>query len=109
MKQENLNLAHALAECIHVCNYCFSSCLEEEDVKMMKECIKLDKECAEICAATLATIYPGNHFTNEMLILCKKACLACAEECGKHSYEHCQTCARVCQACAKMCEEFRQA
>ena len=109
MKEESLSLARTLAECIHVCNFCFNSCLEEEDVKMMKECIKLDKECAEICAATLATVYPGNHMTNEMLELCRKACEACAGECSKHSNEHCQTCAKVCRACARACEEFKQA
>ena len=41
--QEKINLAHKISECILMCNYCFNACLEEDDVKMMKECIRLDK------------------------------------------------------------------
>lgn len=109
MKEESLHIARMLGECIHVCNYCFNACLDEEDVNMMTECIRLDKECVQVYSATLATIYPGSHLAQDMLALCKKACLACAEECSKYSHEHCQTCARVCRACATACEEFKQA
>jgi hypothetical protein len=30
-------------------------------------------------------------------------CQACADECGKHSHGHCQTCAAACQQCAMSC------
>lgn len=44
------------AECIEVCykcatacDYCAASCLKEEQVDMMRECIRLDMQCANIC------------------------------------------------------------
>lgn len=101
-------VSYALAECIHICNECFNACLNEDDVKMMTECIKLDKECSAICAATLGLIYKDAHFMKEMLTLCEKACNACAEECGKHSYDHCKECAKACKECAKACREFME-
>ena len=37
-------------KCMEICNSCYSACLQESDVKMMVECIRLDRECADICA-----------------------------------------------------------
>lgn len=106
MKEESRNLAHILAECVHACNDCFSACLKEKDVAMMAECIRLDKACAEICATTLSMVYAGSHFKQEILILCKNICHACAQECGKHAFDHCQECAKACEACASACSEY---
>jgi len=106
MLEKAIQLSHKLAECVHACNYCFNACLEEEDVMMMKNCIRLDKECALVCQATLGLIYPGSQFKKEVLDLCEKACESCAEECNKHPMDHCKECARVCEECAKACSEF---
>jgi len=106
MLQKAIELSHKLAECVHACNYCFSACLAEENVKMMRKCIQLDKECAAICQSTLGLIFPDSHFKKEALVLCEKACRACANECKKHSFEHCKECARVCEECAQACADF---
>ncbi len=106
MLEQNRNLSQKLAECVSACNHCFSACLEEEDVKMMIKCIQLDKECALICATALQLVYGNAHFTTDMLKLCEKACRACAEECGKHRYDHCKECAKVCNECAEACRKF---
>lgn len=106
MKEESRRLAHALAECIHACNDCFNGCLEEKHVEKMKKCIRLDKECAEICGTALAMVYAGSHYKQEILTLCKNICHDCAEECKRHPEDHCQECAQMCETCAKVCGEF---
>lgn len=106
MKEASKNLSHKLAECVHACNDCFSACLNEEDIKMMVGCIRLDKECAEICATTLNMVYMDARFSRQMLTLCKEVCEACEKECRKHPVDHCQECADACKACAAECGNF---
>lgn len=33
--------------CMVACNHCYTACLDEHDVAMMKECIRLDRQCAQ--------------------------------------------------------------
>lgn len=35
--------------CATACDNCAASCLDEENLEMMRECIKLDIQCANIC------------------------------------------------------------
>src|ERR1700681_4582009 len=49
--------------CADACDYCSIACQQEDDVKMMAECIRLDLDCAAICrlaAAYMAREYAGN-------------------------------------------------
>ncbi|MCD7901773.1 MAG: four-helix bundle copper-binding protein [Bacteroides sp.] len=105
--EKKKEVAHKLAECVIYCNHCFSSCLEEEDVKMMKKCIRLDKDCAEVCQFTLGMLH-RSPFVDGYLEMCIKVCEACAEECSKHQNEHCQECAKMCKECAEVCRNFRE-
>lgn len=106
MLEKSRDLSEKLAICIHACNDCLFSCLEEEDVKMMTECIKLDKDCSVLCSATLQLVHKNGKFVEEILALCEKACNACADECRKHPQEHCQECAKACDDCAQACRKF---
>lgn len=106
MEKKMTELTAALAHCVAACNHCFDACLREEDVKMMAECIKLDKECAEICALALSQSASNSPFTSKTLKLCIIACNVCADECGKHRYDHCRECAEVCRKCAEVCREY---
>lgn len=38
--------------CFEACEFCATSCLREEDVKMMVKCIQLCRDCATICVTT---------------------------------------------------------
>jgi len=107
--EKKLELSHKLAECILACNYCLDACLDEQQVNMMTECIRLDKQCVVLCSATLEVLHKNSRFIKDMLELCAKACEACAEECSKHQYKHCQDCAKACKACAQSCRDFLQA
>jgi len=42
-------LVRTVTACQAACNNCFDACLEEDDVKMLAECIRLDRECADAC------------------------------------------------------------
>ena len=47
----NEKLISALGNCINHCNYCADACLDEDNVKMMVDCIRTDRVCAEVCSS----------------------------------------------------------
>lgn len=104
-REAKKELIRVLGECVNTCNHCFSACLKEEDVKMMVECIRLDRECSEVCSFTILMLRKGK-FVSKYLELCQMVCEACAEECGKYQHEHCKRCAEKCKECAQKCKEF---
>lgn len=105
--EKKKEILHLMADCVNACNHCFSSCLKEDDVKMMTDCIRLDKECAEVCSFTIL-MFHNSPFVDNYLELCIKVCDACGEECAKHDNEHCRMCAEACKKCADACRDFRQ-
>lgn len=101
---QNTSLLPLLAECAAACNHCSSACLGEKDVHMLAVCIKLDLDCAEICATTAAFVARGSLHAGHLLKECAEICLQCAEECEKHAHmEHCKRCAEACRKCAEAC------
>lgn len=104
MEQRNRVFFDKVADCQRACNMCFDACLKEENVKMMAECIRLDRECADLCGIALDFAGRDSIAAKDLIALCGKVCEACAAECEKHSHmEHCQECARACRECAKAC------
>ncbi|MBP3952218.1 four-helix bundle copper-binding protein [Bacillus suaedae] len=96
----------ALHECMIACNHCYDACLEEDDIAMMAKCIRLDRECADICAYLEQAISRGTPFISELAEVCAKICTECGNECKKHDHEHCQKCAEACMACAEACKKL---
>ena len=101
------NCIDACLACAALCNHCASSCLQEEEVKMMARCIQLDMECAALCYAAAQLMSLGSANAEAICELCAKACEACAEECGKHQTKHCQECAEACRQCAAACRAMK--
>ncbi|WP_085505930.1 four-helix bundle copper-binding protein [Thalassobacillus devorans] len=95
-----------LHECMESCNHCYISCLGEEHVKEMAECIRLDRECADICSLFEQSLTRDTPYVQELAQLCAKACRDCGEECAKHDHDHCQKCAEACRKCADECEKL---
>lgn len=89
--------------CVAACNFCASSCLKEEDVKMMAKCISTDMDCAEICRTTGILLARNSEHGKHLLKECAEVCEACAAECGKHEHDHCKACAKACTECAEAC------
>ncbi|WP_301626353.1 four-helix bundle copper-binding protein [Paenibacillus apis] len=96
----------ACLACMNACNYCYVSSLKEYELAMLRECIRLDRECADICAFTAEALSRNTLFALEISALCAKACDACAEECEKHSHDHCHQCAEACRRCAEACRQM---
>lgn len=104
--EQNNALIEALARCAAECSHCASACLDEDDVKMMVRCIKLDIDCSEICQLAISYVSRGSEHVSQILKACSEICSACAEECEKHAdhMDHCRRCAEVCWECAEACE-----
>jgi len=77
-------------KCMIACNHCYSACLDEDHVGMMKECIRLDRECADICEFAAHAMSMNSKYAKEICLACAEACEACGNECQKHDHEHCQ-------------------
>ncbi|WP_187264673.1 four-helix bundle copper-binding protein [Pontibacter beigongshangensis] len=104
----NKDLIRTLAECAAACNHCSVACLQEEDIKMMVACIRLDMDCAKICLAAQDYVARDSRYAREILQQCAKICRDCGEECDKHKAEHCKICAEACFRCAEACEQYQR-
>src|SRR5688500_6962059 len=111
------NVSRALVTCIEECLSCTQSCtscadacLAESSVEHLRQCIRLNLDCADLCstAAALLTRRTGANpqVLRAALELCAFVCRLCAEECARHAemHEHCRVCAEACRACQKACE-----
>ena len=105
---EHHDLVIALNNCAAECNHCTTACLDEENVKMLAACIKLDIDCAEICTLTASLLARGSDHGHHLLKECAEVCDKCATECEKHAQmgmDHCRKCAEACRACSEACRK----
>lgn len=104
---ENNNvLIEALQNCVTACEYCADACLNEESLSSLVTCIRLDRDCADICAAALTLLIRDSSYTRSVIELCEQTCADCAEECEKHEHDHCRECAEACRRCEELCREY---
>jgi len=104
--EKNKQLISMLNACAAECNHCTIACLDEQDVKMLTKCIKLNIDCAEICKLAVSFLSRGSDHSDHILKECAELCEACAKECEKHKQmEHCKVCAEVCHKCAEACNQ----
>ena len=105
--EKNQVLIDALNNCATECGHCAMACLDEDDVKMMVKCIKLNIDCAEVCRLTASLLSRGSEHGHHLAKECTEVCDACAEECEKHAHsQHCRECAEVCRHCAEECRNM---
>ena len=96
--------------CAQACTSCADACLAEPKVSELRQCIRLDLDCADLCAATAALASRRTGSNEEVLLqtleLCSLACRKCAEECERHAehHEHCRICADECRSCEHACK-----
>jgi hypothetical protein len=114
LNQKNVTMAHheellkKLSECASACEWCHDACLGEENVKMLADCIRLDRDCAKICLLTSGLVASHSPWASRMVKLCEEICTECAEECENHDMDHCRNCAGACRACAGACRDFQE-
>lgn len=97
--------------CAQACTSCADGCLAEQRVAELRQCIRLNLDCADVCAATatLAIRRTGSdeEVVRKMFDACITACRLCGEECQRHAshHEHCRICAAACRQCEAACQE----
>ena len=101
----------ACYDCAQTCTVCADACLGEEMVSELVGCIRLDLDCADICAATgqIASRRTAGDMglVRRMIETCAEACRVCGDECARHAdrHEHCRICAESCRRCEQACRE----
>ncbi len=104
--KEHANGHNALQACAAACESCVTGCLNEEDVKAMVPCIKLCRDCADICSLSAQFMARDSAHAAHLCGLCATICDACGAECAKHKMEYCQQCAEACKKCAEECRKM---
>ena len=95
--------------CAQSCTACADACLAESDLDALKQCIRLNLDCADICVATgtIASRQTGSNgpVVRQMLEICAEICWLCGEECRIHAgaHDHCGICADECRSCEEAC------
>ena len=100
------DIVRSLNECILACEMCGSACLKEEDINPMAKCIRLTRECADICRLGVRLLSNESELSEIYIGLCADICSKCAEECEKHDHDHCKNCAEACRKCHQICKEY---
>ena len=99
----------ACFDCTQACVACADACLAEESVDKLRECIRLNLDCADVCytAAVLGLRQPSSDksISGALFALCAEMCRRCGDECMQHAehHEHCRICAEVCRSCEQAC------
>ena len=96
----------ACVQCAQECEHCADASLSEKNVAKMAECIRLDRDCAEICWTASAYMSRGSQFASDICRICAEICDLCGAECEKHEPDHCQRCAQACHRCAEECRQM---
>jgi hypothetical protein len=105
----------ALVECANTCTQCADACLSEPDVAPQVACIRLNLDCADVCAATSRVVARQTDVDAEvvrrLLDACITACRSCADECARHAphMAHCDICAQSCRRCEQACRDLVEA
>ena len=105
-RADNRAVLDALSRCIAACELCADACLDEADIKIMVPCIRLDRDCADICRLTAALIARGSDHAMHVLKECIEVCQKCHDECAKHDDAHCKQCAEACKTCVAACKSY---
>ncbi len=108
-----------LVACIEACMNtaaasaaCADACLAEAQVAEMVTCIRLNLDCADLCAATARILSRHvGHLTQAVVAQVNALAavvLACGLECTQHAerFEHCDLCAQACRLCAEACRHL---
>ena len=96
----------ACMRCAEACEFCATSDLKEQDVKMMASCAQINRECAAVCWTSAALMSMDSQFAKQFCNLCASICDACAQECEHHDVDHCKQCAQACRNCAEECRKM---
>lgn len=101
--------------CSAACTACADSCLSEPQFAKLIRCVRLDQDCADMCAAAtrilLRQTQPDARVLTSVLQAVVIACRVCGMECDRHAdkLEHCRMCSSTCQDCERACCDLLRA
>jgi len=73
----------------------------------MEISVKLCLACKDACSELIMASKNGSTNLNALCKKCSDACVACADECAKHTdMHHCKVCADACNKCAIACKNM---
>lgn len=104
--EEHQACVEACFRCAEACEHCAIACLAEPDVAKMAECIRLDRDCADVCLLAAVYMCRDSRYVKQICGFCAEVCEACGAECAKHPHGHCQECAEACRRCAEECRKM---
>lgn len=96
----------ACIKTMNACNYSYVSSLKAYHLEVLRDSIRLHRECADICSFAIQAMTRQSPFVVSILRLCAEICEACAEESRKHVHMPCQSCIEACSACAEACRQI---
>jgi hypothetical protein len=106
-------MSRCIDACFNVvesCTACADACLSEKHLESLVACIRINLDCAAVCAATGNIMSRANKRGNRqpleaLLTTCIAYCRSCADECSRHAnmHKHCDVCAKACRGCAECC------
>jgi len=103
MNHDHQAAIDAFVRCARESEHCSSACAAETDAYLRTECIRLTRDCGEICWTAAAYLLHDSRFAEHICQLCSEVCAACAAECEHFSDEHCRHCAAACLVCVEEC------
>jgi hypothetical protein len=104
-----LRAAQSCLDCAQICVACADACLAGESVDDLRQCIRMNLDCADLCStAGLVGARPASYdgsIAGAVFGLCAEMCRRCGDECMRHAphHEHCRLCAEACRSCEQAC------
>ena len=74
----------ACQSCANICNRCSDEMIgmkSHDNQELMARCIRLCRECADICSLSVHCMSRSSWLSNDICRLCAEVCNACAEAC----------------------------
>ena len=103
----------ACSDCAESCTQCADDCLGEESVQELTNCIRLNLDCADICATTGRVVSRQTGYDPNVTSACfRRASRRVAPAAtsasihAAHGMEHCRVCAEECRRCEQACQEL---
>jgi hypothetical protein len=102
----------ALSDCAQACIADADDDLSEPNLAEMVTCIRLCRDCADVCTATLGVVTRQAEYDASVVRPLLEACVAICERCGDecqlhaHHHEHCRVCEQACRRCEQACREL---
>ncbi len=73
----------ARVTCLVACETCSDACLDDKDIAMTRSCMRLDRDCADACAAAIRVMSRGGPLSAELCRLYAEAYRKCTEACRR--------------------------